>query len=573
MIPTTTDAPQLLSSSAGRLHLVLVPIQAFSRKDWGTIRRCGSNRVLPTPPGSVMRYWFWLLLLAGVIVSQAFLWATDLPLGIPGEWVWQRTEFESDGYWNFAGTGVAAILYLFFVNAGATWFRKAAIKRRNLIVLAWLAGLVAASFAWLWIVQEMSPLRNRHGKSAFVLFYSGSSGYFTKARYEQPDAALFLESYEDLMRERDVLHVGTHPPGLFLVFHGLIQLCHRSPLLAAALDATQPASFREACDIITRNSSRSIPARPVQAADRRVLWLATLLVMAATSLAVLPLFGLLRRTLDLADAWQGAALWPAVPAVAVFIPKSDVVYAFLGLLMVYAWLVAIDRRSVAMAFVAGLLVWCGLMLSLAFLPVMLFMAIISWNASLKTGVVDHAENSRVGLRSWLTGAPPCSCLLAAAAGFLIPTLWLGWAGQINLFMVWLLNYQNHAGFYAHYPRTYWKWLLANPIELAMATGWPIALLSASFLGRNVRAGSLLRTPVAFGVVAVCGLLWLSGKNSGEAARLWIVFVPWLVWMAGEQLAQLEHGATRTRFRPSAIVLALQLFVCALTVARVSGFDL
>lgn len=520
-----------------------------------------------------MRYGFWSLLVAGVIVSQVFLWATALPLGIPGEWVWQRTAFEADGYWNFAETGVAAVLYLLFINAGANWLTNTTSKRRTAIVMAWLAGLVAVSFAWLWIVQEMAPLQNRQGKSAFVLFYSGSSGYFTKARYEQPDPARFLKSYEDLMGERDVLHVGTHPPGLFLVFHGLIQLCQRSPQLAYALDATQPASFREACDIITRNSSRSIPPRPFLPADRRVLWLATLLVMAATSLAVLPLFGLLRRTLDLADAWRGAALWPAVPAVAVFVPKSDVVYAFLGLLMVYAWLVAVDRRSVALAFVAGLLVWCGLMLSLAFLPVMLFMAILSWRPLSNNAAIDDPAIARPGLRSWIAGLPPCSCLVGAVAGFLVPTLWLGWAGQINLFAVWALNYQNHAAFYAQYLRTYWKWLLVNPIELTIAAGWPIGLLSAAFLGAAFRTRNLCRTPVAFGVVVVWGLLWLSGKNSGEAARLWIVFLPWLVWMAGEELARLERGATLIRVRPSVVVLALQLIVCASTVARVSGFDL
>jgi hypothetical protein len=27
---------------------------------------------------------------------------------------------------------------------------------------------------------------------------------------------------------------------------------------------------------------------------------------------------------------------------------------------------------------------------------------------------------------------------------------------------------------------------------------------------------------------VLGILWISGKNMGEAARLWIVFLPWLL---------------------------------------------
>lgn len=563
------EAPSLLSGNRGASYFWLVSIPTLSCKDWA---RFAVVVVTSSEPGGAMRYCFWLLLAAGVIGSLVFLWGSNLPLGIPGEWVWQRTTLEPDALWNFAGVAAAAVLYLLFINAGATWLGNTASKRKTAIVVVWLGGLVAASFAWIWIVQEMAPLRNRHGKSAFVLFYSSSSGYFTKARYEQPDVEKFLASYEELMKERDVLHVGTHPPGLFLVFHGLIELCQRSPQLVFILDATQPASFREACDVIARNSSRSIPPRPLLPADRRVLWLATVLVMATTALVVLPLFGLLRRNLEMASAWYGAALWPAVPAVAVFVPKSDVVYAFLGVLMVYVWLTSLDRRSLALSFLTGMLVWCGLMLSLAFLPVILFMMLISWRPSQSELAIVDSKTPLARVRSWLVGAPPCSCLIAGAAGFLLPILSLWRVGQINLFVVWGLNYQNHAAFYAHYPRTYWKWLLVNPIELAMAAGWPIALLSLAFLWTTFRSRSLLRTPVAFAAVVVLGILWLSGKNSGEAARLWIVFLPWLVWMAGEQLARFERPATNRRFRPSMLVLAAQLVVGALTVARVSGFD-
>ena len=34
------------------------------------------------------------------------------------------------------------------------------------------------------------------------------------------------------------------------------------------------------------------------------------------------------------------------------------------------------------------------------------------------------------------------------------------------------NFRNHAAFYDHYTRTYWKWLLVNPIELIFAVGAP-----------------------------------------------------------------------------------------------------
>ncbi|MBC8114833.1 MAG: hypothetical protein H7062_10675, partial [Candidatus Saccharimonas sp.] len=320
------------------------------------------------------------LILCAVAASLSVLWLSQVPLGIPGEWTWDRAAAEPDSAWNLIGAAVAAGLYMLAVRAG--WKRLSRESRspiRCVEVGAWLAALVVMACAWLWIVQEVAPLRNRLGKAAFVLYYPSSSGYFTKARYDAPNASAFLAGYEDLMRERDVLHVGTHPPGLFLVFHGLIAACEKSPVLASVLDATQPASFREACDVIATNSLRSKSPRPLLPLDRRALWLATLLVMLSASLVVVPLYGVVRQTHGPATAWLTASLWPAIPAVAVFVPKSDVVYALVGMMIVWTWLGAVKRRSAVLALVAGLLAWCGLMCSLAFLPVFLFAALLSWS--------------------------------------------------------------------------------------------------------------------------------------------------------------------------------------------------
>eukprot|EP00456_Euglypha_rotunda_P008897 TRINITY_DN1184_c0_g1_i2.p1 TRINITY_DN1184_c0_g1~~TRINITY_DN1184_c0_g1_i2.p1 ORF type:complete len:515 (+),score=76.86 TRINITY_DN1184_c0_g1_i2:341-1885(+) len=513
-----------------------------------------------------MRLWFWFLLLATTVASLACLWFTPLPLGITDEWTWKRITIEPDLCWNLVGVAVAAALYVAFIEAGTRQLQKGAIPSRKLTI--WLIGLVGAAFTWLWVVQESSPMVNRLGKSAFVLYYSSSSGYFTKARYENPDPRKFLSEYEELMREGDVLHVGTHPPGLFLVFHGLISLCHHASWLEC-LDATQPASFREACDVITRNSVRSTPLRPLLPNDRRVLWLATLLVMGSASLTVVPLFALLRRSVDSASAWRGAALWPAIPAVAIFIPKSDVAYAFVGSLMVLAWLAATERRSITLAVLTGLLVWLGLMMSLAFLPVVLFMAILSWKPCPTN---DHSvSDTATWLARWIICLPPGRCLVSAMIGFAIPTLLLGWIGGINLIAVWRLNYINHAGFYAKYTRTYWMWLLENPLELAVSAGCPVFILALLYVGTTLRTRRITQLPLVVGVMFVWGALWLTGKNSGEVARLWIVFLPWLVWLAGLKLAEFNN-ATGRWLRPATVILAVQLAACALTVVRVSGFE-
>ncbi|MEK6258936.1 MAG: hypothetical protein AABP62_10005 [Planctomycetota bacterium] len=525
------------------------------------------------------------LILCAVAASLSVLWLSQVPLGIPGEWTWDRAAAEPDSAWNLIGAAVAAGLYLLAVRTG--WKRLCRESRspiRCVEVGAWLAALVVMACAWLWIVQEAAPLRNRLGKAAFVLYYPSSSGYFTKARYDAPNASAFLAGYEDLMRERDVLHVGTHPPGLFLVFHGLIAACEKSPVLASLLDATQPASFREACDVIATNSLRSKPPLPLLPLDRRALWLATLLVMLSASLVVVPLYGVVRQTHGPATAWLTASLWPAIPAVAVFVPKSDVVYALVGMMIVWTWLGAVKRRSAVLALVAGLLAWCGLMCSLAFLPVFLFAALVSWRG-LKFGCASGSEERPLTLSpqsrgegtgeastvgGWF-GTLPLRCVIAAAAGFAAPTLLLGWLARVNLIAVWWLNYQNHAGFYQQYARTYWKWLLVNPVELSFAAGVPVVLLAAASvvsLGKERRSALAM---AAWSMLFVWGTLWLTGKNSGEAARLWIVFLPWLVWLAGPLLADAETKSTQRWLRPAWVLLAVQLAVCLLTVARVSGF--
>jgi hypothetical protein len=518
-------------------------------------------------------------------LTIALLWFTSIPLGIPGEWTWERTIAEPDLFWNLCGGVVAAALFIAFVRQGWCRFELLSGKGfQGLEITAWLLGLVIFSFAWLWVVREITPVTDRLGKAAFVLYYPSSSGYFTRARYDQPNAAKMLAGYEALMREGDVLHTGTHPPGLILAFYGLIAACDQSDPLSSFLDATQPYSFREATEVIAANGLRRKVPRPLLPLDRRVLWLATLLVMLSASLTVIPLFGLLRRSVSIQTAWAGAVVWPALPAVAIFIPKSDVMFAFIGVTLLWLWLTAWDRRSLILAFLSGLVAWLGLLCSLAFLPVLLLAAIMTLGVPFfraKGATPNPDVNDMTSLRTNLRLG---LCLLVAAAGFFLP-IYLFWkTTHANLLAIWWLNYQNHAGFYQHFPRTWWKWLLVNPMELSFSAGWPAMMLAIAAVFHVLRpSGSVAdsndhrRRLVVYAILAVWGFLWLTGKNSGEAARLWILFLPWLVWLASIQMSDLTMAGgvakpENRRGEPQVLfLLAMQFLVCLLTVVRVSGF--
>ena len=168
-------------------------------------------------------------------------------------------------------------------------------------------------------------------------------------------------------------------------------------------------------------------------------------------------------------------------------------------------------------------------------------------------------------------------------GWALPILLLKLGTGVNLLSVWRHNYVNHAGFYAQYPRTWGLWLLVNPVELMFAIGAPLlvlAVLAAWHILRDwqmsVSAKPQGRLLALAAGVGVWGLLWISGKNSGEAARLWLLLMPGIVWLAAAGTGQAivsksgtlgEQPPLRTRI----IWLLLQLGIGLLTVHRVGGF--
>jgi hypothetical protein len=162
------------------------------------------------------------------------------------------------------------------------------------------------------------------------------------------------------------------------------------------------------------------------------------------------------------------------------------------------------------------------------------------------------------------------CLGAAAAAFILPLIALWTVFDVNLLAVWRWNFSNHALFYQHNPRTYWKWLLINPVELALAAGAPLASLAIVGIARSWRAASRHWGVAAFSVAWM--LLWLSGKNMGEAARLWVFLLPYLVLGAAVARRSSAACGNGTPLRRSWLaLLALQAAACVATATRIDGF--
>ena len=544
---------------------------------------------------------FWITLLATSAASVGLLWlpcgdaakSWCAPLGIPGEWVWNRIPVGDGGAATLIlGWSLVAVALLIY--GGVVWVGATRVSNCSRTETAfWLAALATAGFCWLSLLQESPPEGYRTSKAVQVLYYPSSSGYFFESRYGIDDVPSFLADYENRMAEGDVLHVGTHPPGLFLFHHSLIQLCDRSPSLTNFVLGTQPKSA-DAAGALIADQTRGTET-PLFPAGRAALWLAALITQAVGVLTVIPLYLLIRRTHTSQASFLAAALWPLVPALAIFLPKSDALYPFIGLMFLYCWLEGCRRRSLLLCALAGFLFWLGMLLSLAILPVGLLALLLSvWETRASangdelgaTGVSPvpsvlhwrHASGTRLWIQYFLLVA-------IGAVAFLAATFALWVAYDVNLFNVWRWNVVNHSAFYDKFDRSYWKWVLVNPLELSLAVGLPVMLLAIAGCRRAVGQSGSWRgcwCSARLGPCVCCmmtiGLLWLSGKNSGEAARLWLFLMPWLIWLAADMFARpVDVGEGKQTAPVSAVsmgalaVIALQAIVCIATVTRVTGF--
>ena len=108
----------------------------------------------------------------------------------------------------------------------------------------------------------------------------------------------------------------------------------------------------------------------------------------------------------------------------------------------------------------------------------------------------------------------------------------------------------------------------------MAMGLPIALVSIIMLCQMLKDVRTMHENrfsngrlFAIASLLTWTLLWLSGKNMGEAARLWCFVTPWWVIIAAQTRCS-NFGETNKNWQ---WLLVAQLIVATVTVGRVSGF--
>lgn len=464
-----------------------------------------------------------LLLLAAkaVLVTVALLvvGTTHLPLGVPGEWTWKRiASADQDAPWLILG-GLASLAYAAFAAAGMRALSGAPSTRRT---LAWVVAL--GPIAMLSQVAMMTAAPSGYGLAKWTtLGMPAASGYLDLARDEVADRSAFWAAYPEWIRKQDALHIGTHPPGLIILADVVLDDFARHPAKAKAVVSRAPSGVEQAFRTV-------LGPRP--ASERAAMIVGGLIALVASSLAVWPIFAMARAGGDVASSWASAAVWPLVPAALLFQPTADTAYPFLAA-MALALALWSRRAGLAWAVASGAVLALGMQFSLVFLAVGFVVAL----ALLEPGPI---------LIPWARRGVG---VLATGLGFVAITAALWALSGANPISIWFSNAQNHARFYEEFTRSYFLWVMINPIELAIALGLPLVVWI-------VFAGFRRRLPwEAVATLATLALLTITGRNLSEVARLWLPFLPALVVASGRGIA--IAGGRPLGLSATVLLLALQ----------------
>ena len=527
-----------------------------------------------------------VILLLTVIATVLLLLVSNGPLGVPDEWVWRRQQLPEnliEALDRLAIPGIVGAIVLAFSQ-----FVDRRIERSSKLVCAiFVVMLVVGAFSWLNAVRQSAATPHRELRPLWVLYDRFASGYFFEAAFHTSSTKELLAGYEQRMAKGDVLHEGTHPPGLLLLNFWAIKATERSDILTSLAEWTIGA---ESVRLFRLMEADVLMARPLTRSEFAALCLVSFLSTLFSAMTVLPGYVLGSRLLNPRAGWRAACVMLTVPSLAVFAPRSDIVYAFSATMILCLLVQSVVAESKfarsVFAVLAGMAVFVSLTVSLAHIPVLVacglfFLVICIGPPSLRVPWQHVVLSGGVAL-----------AVLALAI-----TVWSN-ATDCNLLRVWSWNLSNHAGFYKQSSRTWWKWFLVNPVELSFSIGLPLTFV---FLESLMRIGSRLKADLipksesadsgqgtvmirlALSLFATWAALWLSGKNMGEAARLWCFLTPWFVigsaTCLGPEFSAKRIEQNHLHRNPGTvyhsywlILLIAQMIICTVTVGGVSGYQ-
>lgn len=467
---------------------------------------------------------------AGIILYAA---TASRGIGITNEWAWEvvrQPRFDSLGGPVF----LSGLLLL-----GLVWTARRQPLGTRAREAAAVGGLVLLNFL---LQIALGGLGQGGNIEAIFASFPPANSYYGRALEISSAEQYLAEYHREIEKSPFRVQLSTHPPGSVLYYYAFLKAGDTWPSGALAVRslARKLTPLEEAYQLPEIAQALEKLVRPEQ---EGAAWAAAFFLRLAASLAVIPAYLLCRMQWPAGQALILAAAASTIPALFLFSPHPDQIFPFLAGMFLWLVMASLRHNSAWAAAASGVAAFTGLFFSLSFLLPLA-------TAAAMCAMAVARQRSRIQL------------VLAAAglAGFLLPALFLLMVYDHNVLSVWKACSAQNDEFNRHSGRTYWKWLMFNPLELAIFAGAPVFFLfwsgwireadrrwlegtaeGAAESGgpanalfppgpaegdaskKNCHLSDLL---IALG--AALALLNLSGKNLGEVGRLWMIVMPVMI---------------------------------------------
>ena len=443
-------------------------------------------------------------------------WRGDL--GVEGQWVWS-------GQWllPLAPTQVLSLVLLAAVTTAVlAWTVTRTPRRRS----AWPAVLLMVVMAG---VLQVAAVRVRPTGLPFVAASVGSdiaTEYFTAAEGIS-DPGEYVRTYTERMRGRH--HVGTHPPGVVLLYWAAQRL-YASPLFPrdafeTALEGLIGGRLADVAAALADNKALDVR---ITAANIGAAYFCAALFGVCSALVVVPLYALGAVLLDRQAGLLAAALWVPVPSAVLNFQGPDTLLALLVVVALLLVAMAARCRSPLWAAGGGVVLGAALLVSFGMLA-----------AALMAGLFLVLCVSRAAGAKRLPANRALLCLLglAVAIGVVLAIAQFGLGADLPV--IYRQAMAAHHRFTLA-QRPYEVWVGRNLLEFAVFLGLPLLVTALAGLGADLRALAQRRdvSPVAaltLSGTAVLLLLDATGSVRGEVGRIWLFLMPPLVLAAAASL--------------------------------------
>jgi len=460
------------------------------------------------------------LILAGAIIATLVVLGLRPPIGVRGQYVYP---YRTAPAWSAAlALGACAGAVVCAVAWAVSARRRPGRRGRSVA----LAVIVAAGLGF-HLGGALLPRAYPGAELLWPFLWVNTEGAYAHEAGKVDSAGRFVSDYVHWLdvsrvpgapRWVQVHHVQVHPPGPILSFVALDRLFAGAPRLAASVNGFVRTAFPSA--LVIERSKRSLPLRRPIA----VAFTMALLAIGLAALAPLACYFAASEILPRRAALAAAGLAALVPGTCLFNPSFDQAFPTLTFLLGAVAVRAVKRRSGAWGVGTGVVLYALMFFHVGF---GLAGAILAFALL----VAARAGEARPSARELLARLRWPG--VGVAVGFLTPAFLLAvWLGYPT-FRVMLLCLRNNGYFNAASGRTYWPWVVVNPLEYSVSLGFALAGLAAWAWAREVwraaRSRSLKGASAAL-LAAVTVLLGLNflGLNRGETSRLWLFLSPFFV---------------------------------------------